>query len=168
MKKNEVKVGGTYLAKVTDKVVPVRLDAENSHGGWDATNLSTNKKVRIKSAQRLRGPSKGSDKKTEDKPAAQHDPDLVPLSQMDKEKKAAKKEGKLSCLGAAVQVLKAKGEPMTTGAMIEAMRQRKLWDTKAPTPAATLYSAILREITTKKAEARFKKTDRGLFALQGK
>lgn len=55
MKKNEVKVGETYLAKVSDKVVPVRLDAENPRGGWDATNMATNKKVRIKSAQRLRG-----------------------------------------------------------------------------------------------------------------
>ena len=100
--------------------------------------------------------------------AAKADPDLVPLSQMDKEKKAAKKEKKLSCLDAAAQVLKAKGEPMNCGAMIEAMREKKLWDTKAPTPAATLYSAILREITTKKAEARFKKTDRGLFALTSK
>jgi hypothetical protein len=55
MKKNEVKVGGTYLAKVSDKVVPVRIDGENPHGGWDATNEATGKKVRIKSAQRLRG-----------------------------------------------------------------------------------------------------------------
>ena len=55
MKKDEVKVGGTYAAKVSGKVVQVRIDAENPHGGWDATNLATKKKVRIKSAQRLRG-----------------------------------------------------------------------------------------------------------------
>ena len=57
MKKDQVKVGGTYMAKVSDKVVPVRLEGDNPHGGWDATNLITNKKVRIKSAQRLRGPA---------------------------------------------------------------------------------------------------------------
>ena len=28
----------------------MRIDAENRSGGWDATNLSTNKKVRIKTA----------------------------------------------------------------------------------------------------------------------
>ena len=56
MKKNDVKVGGLYAAKVTDKVVPVRIDAENAHGGWDGVNQATGKKVRIKSAQRLRGP----------------------------------------------------------------------------------------------------------------
>jgi len=55
MKKHEVKLGGRYGAKVSDKVVVVRIDGKNPHGGWDATNEATGKKVRIKSAQRLRG-----------------------------------------------------------------------------------------------------------------
>jgi hypothetical protein len=54
MKKNEVKIGGTYTAKVTNKVVQVRIDAESRYGGWDGTNIQTGKKIRIKSAQRLR------------------------------------------------------------------------------------------------------------------
>ena len=36
MKKNEVKVGGVYTAKVSDKLVEVRIDGENRHGGWNA------------------------------------------------------------------------------------------------------------------------------------
>jgi hypothetical protein len=32
------------------------------------------------------------------------------------------------------------------------------------TPAATLYSAMLRELATKGADARFVKTERGKFA----
>ncbi|HUT91257.1 MAG TPA: winged helix-turn-helix domain-containing protein [Thermoguttaceae bacterium] len=54
MKKDEVQVGKVYTAKVTDKLVPVRIDAQSRHGGFDATNLATGKKVRIKSPQRLR------------------------------------------------------------------------------------------------------------------
>ena len=54
MKKEEITIGETYLAKVSDKVVPVRIESENPHGGWNAINQSTNKQVRIKSAQRLR------------------------------------------------------------------------------------------------------------------
>jgi hypothetical protein len=54
MKKNEVKVGGQYVAKVSGRLAQVRIDRENPHGGWDATNLATRKAVRIKSAQRLR------------------------------------------------------------------------------------------------------------------
>jgi hypothetical protein len=123
-------------------------------------------------------------------------PDLVPLTQLDKEKKAAKKpRGKskgtpvetkritekapkaakqpkaskpdkgLSCLEAAAEVLKAAKEPMACKAMIDAMFSAKLWTSDAPTPSATLYSAILREIQKKGSASRFKKTERGQFAL---
>ena len=65
MKKNEVKIGKTYRCKVTGlataspgkpgKLADVRITGENAHGGWDAVNVVTNRKVRIKSPQRLRG-----------------------------------------------------------------------------------------------------------------
>ena len=71
----------------------------------------------------------------------------------------------MSCLDAAAQVLKDKGEPMRCKDMITAMAEQDLWHSTAPTPHATLYSAILREITTKGGESRFKKTERGHFAL---
>jgi len=54
MKKHEVKLGGEYIVKVSGRLAHVRIDRENPHGGWDATNLITKKSVRIKSAQRLR------------------------------------------------------------------------------------------------------------------
>jgi len=60
MKKNEVEIGKLYTAKVTNRVVQVRIDAENRHGGWDATNLETGKKVRIQSVQRLRSAINGN------------------------------------------------------------------------------------------------------------
>lgn len=37
MKKDQIKIGQVYAAKVTGKIVPVRIDAENPNGGWDAT-----------------------------------------------------------------------------------------------------------------------------------
>ena len=78
------------------------------------------------------------------------------------------KDGKLSCLDAAAKVLGESKEPMSTKAMIEAMAAKGLWSSpNGQTPAATLYSAILREINTKGKEARFKKADRGLFAING-
>jgi len=54
MKKSEVKKGKCYTAKVSGRMATVRIDADNPNGGWDATNLTTGKKVRIRSAQRLR------------------------------------------------------------------------------------------------------------------
>ena len=55
MKKNEVNIGETYRSKVSGNVVDVRITAENPRGGWDGVNVATKRKVRIKSAQRLRG-----------------------------------------------------------------------------------------------------------------
>src|SRR6267142_2818689 len=85
-----------------------------------------------------------------------------------KSKAAAPKKanGKVSQLDAAVAVLKAKGEAMNCKGMVEVMLAKKLWSTDGKTPAATLYSAILREITVKGSEARFKKTERGHFTLK--
>jgi hypothetical protein len=79
--------------------------------------------------------------------------------------KAKSADGKLSCLDAAAKVLASAKEPMTTKALIEQMAAKGYWSSpNGQTPSATLYSAILREITTKGKEARFKKADRGLFA----
>ena len=57
VKKSDVKVGGEYVAKVSDKLTTVKITGESRHGGWDAKNVKTGKEVRIKSAQRLRGPA---------------------------------------------------------------------------------------------------------------
>jgi hypothetical protein len=54
MKKNEIKIGETYMAKVSGRVVPVRILGESCYGGWVGLNTQTNHRVRIKSAQRLR------------------------------------------------------------------------------------------------------------------
>ncbi len=68
MKKTEVKIGGIYYANVSGKKTRVRIDSEASSGGWSATNLETDKSVRIKTAQRLLGVAraKGSAQTTTD------------------------------------------------------------------------------------------------------
>jgi len=80
----------------------------------------------------------------------------------------AKKEPKAkkaSCLDAAARVLAEAGQPMTCQEMIDAMAAKGYWTSPGgKTPAATLYSAILRELATKGAKARFTKTERGKFA----
>jgi hypothetical protein len=74
--------------------------------------------------------------------------------------------GKVSALDAAAQVLGEAAEPLTTKQLIETMAAKGLWASPGgKTPAATLYSAILREIGTKGEAARFKKAERGKFTL---
>ena len=54
MRKHEIEVGGIYRAKVSGRLVSVRISATHSSGGWVATNLYTGRMVRIKTAARLR------------------------------------------------------------------------------------------------------------------
>ncbi len=70
-------------------------------------------------------------------------------------------------LDAAAEVLRQAGEPLSCQVMVERMLAQGLWQTGGKTPAATIYSAILREITTKGSASRFAKTERGRFALAG-
>jgi len=238
MKKNEVKVGGEYIAKVSGKLAHIRIDAENPHGGWDATNLATKKAVRIKSAQRLRAqagvtkaevkaakaavaaqvgagakPAAESAKDAKATPAAaggkatnpleahyraqkdaaktekaarvaalrkevaeklaKPDPELDAAVKAAAEGRRAKKakatkpkgERKPGILTLAADVLKDAKVPMDCKAIVEKVLAKGLWQTKGKTPAATLYAAIIREIAAKGKDARFHKTDRGLFEL---
>lgn len=153
MKKSEVKIGQTYLAKVSDKVVPVRIDGENARGGWDATNLATNKKVRIKSVQRLRGKAPGRNVE----PAIAHE------DGRGDQKTEQVRQKKTSGLDAAHLVLLETGKPMRCRDLVETMLGRGLWSTGGKTQAATIYAAILREIQTKGEVARFRKVARGEF-----
>jgi hypothetical protein len=54
MKKSEVQIGATYVAKVSGKLAHVRIVSESQYGGWNAVNTLTKREVRIKSAARLR------------------------------------------------------------------------------------------------------------------
>ena len=194
MKKNEVKVGQTYLAKVSDKVVPVRIDGENPHGGWDATNEATGKKVRIKSAQRLRGAvhksrplavvtaAQAAAPAADVGPTAAKTAEAKPDAKAERPKAPKAKRGgdgakRVGVLDAAVRVLQEAGKPMGCQDIVKEALAKGYWLTKGATPAATLYAAIIREVAAKGPKARFRRAEvketkdgkaltlRGYFAL---
>jgi hypothetical protein len=71
---------------------------------------------------------------------------------------------RLSALDAAAQVLAETGQPMRCSELIAAMTAKGYWTSPAgKTPGSTLYAAFLRELRTKKDQARFRKTERGKF-----
>ncbi len=81
---------------------------------------------------------------------------------------ATAKPKRVSAIDAAAEVLRKRGEPMKARDLIAAMSDQGLWQSpNGKTPHATLYAAMLREISAKGAKARFKKVDRGLFAYAG-
>jgi hypothetical protein len=77
-----------------------------------------------------------------------------------------KKPKKTSALDAAAHVLGEAKEPMNCQEMIKVMADKGYWTSPGgQTPAATLYSAIKREIDKKGKDSRFKKTERGKFTV---
>lgn len=54
MKSKDVKLGDVYLAKVSGRLVEVRVLCESPYGGYDATNLATGRRVHMRTAARLR------------------------------------------------------------------------------------------------------------------
>jgi hypothetical protein len=99
--------------------------------------------------------------------------DVVACKEIKAEKATSKeadvrteKAGKLSLVAAAIQVMRETRKPMSAKQVVDAVLAKGLWSSTGKTPDATLYSSILHEIQKKGQEARFRKTDRGLFELK--
>ena len=54
MQKQHIKVGSTYIVKVSGTLTRVRITREHARGGWYGTNLATGREIRIRTAGRLR------------------------------------------------------------------------------------------------------------------
>ena len=183
MKKNEITIGGIYSAKVSGNLVPVRIDAENAHGGWDGTNLKTKRPVHIKSARRLRGKTRARPGGKRIMTKAEYEADAKreagqeakPTKQRHTGERGAA-SGKsvadgskpMSLLDAAAHLLSlGTGDPMRCQAIVDLAINRNLWTPRTgKTPANTLYAAIAREIKDKGSASRFVKAERGKFALK--
>jgi hypothetical protein len=77
------------------------------------------------------------------------------------------KAKRISGLDLAAKVLASAKEPLNAKTIAERAIAAG-WKTSGATPHATLYAAMIREIAAKGKDARFRKTDRGLFASSGK
>jgi hypothetical protein len=198
MKKDNVKLGQVYVVKVSGRIAPVKLTAVNPHGGWDGTNVQTNRPVHVRGAGRLRGiwpkktmpivAEKADDQGVAETVAAVENGNLadgvtVPEAKKRGGKKTATKaeavadamgavakdkKERNSLLNLAAKVLAEAGEPLSCQQMVEKVLATGLWKTSGKTPSATLYSAVLRECQTKGDAARFRKTERGKFAIATK
>lgn len=189
MKNSDVQIGATYLVRVADNLVPVKITREHPSGGWEGTSEKTGKTIRIKSGQRLRprkclgdaahgaNPGAKVEKPTKDAKAEPgRDTGERGATGGQPDADAATTGKAMSLLDAAAHILSlGTGDPMRCKDIVDLVVKRQLW-TPGPrggkTPASTLYSAILREITTKgdsggdSGGCRFVKTERGKFALK--
>jgi len=98
-------------------------------------------------------------------PKLDADVEAAKKARAEKKAKAAKPKGERrpSLLSLAAEVLAEAKTPMDCKSIVEKVLAKGTWKTSGKTPAATLYSAIIREIGKLGDKARFRKTDRGQF-----
>jgi len=186
MKTNEIELNECYMAKITDRVVPVQIISEHPRGGWNAVNMATTRKCRIKSARKLRSRAtkaqirdandqmiKTTNTKYAEKALKQATTAIKKTEATTDTKKVKnatcantanhKREGLLTI---AARILTNASEPMSCKAIVHEAITKMGWTTKGKTPHCTLYAAIIREIANEGENARFIKVDRGQFTIR--
>lgn len=71
----------------------------------------------------------------------------------------------IRAIDAAAKVLEEAGEPLSCKTIVERAFAAGYWKSEGKSPAATIYSAMLREIQNKGDDARFRNAARGKFTL---
>ncbi len=170
MKKTEIKIGETYMAKVTDSEVPVRIESDNKNGGWDAKNIATGRTCRIRSGRRLIRACSQSDlaafaKSAKPNRRARGGKVATTTAKTARRRNRAKPRTKVSGLTAAAIILAANpGIELRAKEIIEQAADQGLWKSRAATPHATIYAAMIREINSKGDDSRFKRGEaKGTF-----
>jgi len=169
MAKKQIQIGLVYSAKVGGTFLPVRIDKSLGHGRYEGVVMPSGATVKF-STDSVKGDGETVEQwHARRKPKERALPTPVAAAKAEKPKKVAKakekKERKPSGLDAAAQVLDEAGEPLNAKEIVDRMLKRKLWQTGGETPHATIYAAMIREIAVKGGESRFRKVERGKFAL---
>ena len=163
----KIELGKVYSAKVAGTFLPVRIDKSLGHGRYEGVAMSDGRTVKVATAA-----VKGDGQTVEawnaaHAPTPEDAPAPAPAATTEKRKAAAKekKERKPGGLDAAVRVLREAGTPLNCGDMVKTALEKGYWQTGGKTPAATIYAAIITEISKKGGQSRFRKVDRGMFEL---
>jgi len=173
MRSEDIHIGAAYTMKVGRNEVRVTITAEAGNGGW-LVETPTGRTMTVRSAERFTG---RADAPEGAQSAAQAAEDAQPEPSPDRgtERDSGEEDantgetgGTMSLLDAAAHLLAEADEAMRCKELVEQARERGLWAPKrgGKTPDRTLYSAILREIKNKGEDARFRKIERGRFALK--
>ena len=168
MEKKRSQIGLVYSAKVGGTFLPVRIDKSLGHGRYEGATLPDGKTVKI-ATDTVKGCGETVEQWEARRKPKEQDAQVpaAPAAKAENPKAAAKekKDRKPSGLDADVAVLAEADRSMNTADMVKRMLETGLWKTGGKTPAATIYAAIIREISVKGDASRFRKTDRGHFEL---
>ncbi|MGD0572287.1 MAG: winged helix-turn-helix domain-containing protein [Sedimentisphaerales bacterium] len=169
----DVTVGMVYSVRSGGGRIWARIEKSLGGGNFNAVTMPGGKAIKV-IAENIQGdgktPEEWAQKHKPKKSESPKDADKIPADTKPSKKNKAtktgkKKERKTSGLDAAARVLRETGKPMRCPDIIKMALEKGYWSTKGATPAATVYSAIIREIANKGNRSRFRKSARGEFEL---
>ena len=137
------------------------------------TRKTTTKKTARKATPKKKAPAKKATRANTAATVAEAKPNAStkakPAKNATRPNEATKtaKPKRISGLDLAAKVLAKASEPLNAKTIADRAIAAG-WKTNGKTPHATLYAAMIREIAKKGKDARFIKTDRGLFAAAAK
>lgn len=172
MRSEDIHIGAAYTCKVGRNAVRVTVTAEAESGGW-LVETPTGRTMTVRNAERFierTDAQEGAESAAHAAEDVQPEPSADQGTERDTSEQGAdtgETGGTMSLLDAAAHLLAQADEAMRCKDLVEQARELGLWAPKrgGKTPDRTLYSAILREITTKGDASRFRKVERGHFAL---
>ena len=163
MNANEIHSGKDYIVKVGHNEVKVKV-ISGSDRGW-VVKTAGGKFMPVNNSERFIRPVEHAASAV----AEPHEPQTT-VPEVPAEPAAPPaatpedKPKKLSMLDAAAEILKGVSHPMSAKELVVAMEDSGIWKSPAgKTPWNSLVSAILKD--GKKANSRFQKTGKGMFAL---
>ena len=181
MKPNSITLGNTYHITLGRNEVLGEVIAE-TETGWEVRLTASDKGIKVNNADRfLRKARIVATTQDEPNEAVVATPDAkttkgktktpttteLPQNEnvaTEQPKKRGGTKGLMSGLDAAARVLTEDNTEMNVRQIAEAAIERGYWNPAGATPAATISSAIMREIRDKGEQSRFFKAGKGLFA----
>ena len=185
-----IRIGQCYMAKLSKRIIAVRVDSTHPEGGWIVRGLASGRPTRVKaSADMLRlcdendlaevaqaTPHRRSRKHGA---AGESIAESIPETTVDvtgetgestgetpveePETPASERPVRMSLLDAAFAILTHAGTELNTREIVEIAIRNGMWTTHGKTPAATLHAAISRDIFARDDASRFRKGARGKF-----
>jgi len=175
-----IKIGQCYIARFTKADMPVRIEAVDAKGHWQARSLTHGRIVFVKNeSQILREcsdadlldlaktvtPNRRSKRQPPTQQLATESPLVAPVHKA-KAKRPKVPEYSLTLLEAAYRILREAKKPLTCQDIVDRAFKKKLHRSSGATPQNTLNAALATEIKTKGKHARFVKVGRGLFSVK--
>lgn len=176
MTNDDIRPGQCWMARLTKSDLCVRLESRTPNGGWIARTMLHGRKIKIENEIALLrrcDTVKNYAAADATKRYRRVPPPVEPTpgkSVTKREKTVAETIQEplvlLPLLEAAAVVLQESTTALTTREIIALVIEKKLWQPSGKTPWATLSAALNRDMQSKGTQSRFKKRERGRYALR--